>query len=789
MSAPTSTTRSRAPRPWPTPATLVDLGVLVVLLGVAFSGWSTTFTGAGYWWVAMVGVLLAAGTVVLTRRAGLPAAFAVLVVVGLFFLLGGPLTLRSLGDTTFLPWLSADELVDRLLHGWKELLTTLPPVDGAGPLLVLPWVLGLVSGAAAGILATLERPRGWVRGVVLLAVPGGLLAVVIALGVARPASLLWQGSVLTVLALGWLVLVGRRESARDRDRAGGRGRVRHPWSQTAAGAALVLVAGGVALPVSDWLFGEPDRVVVRDHVEPPFDIGQYPSPLASFRNYVDLEGRRDPTNVFNTELFRVEGLRAGDRVRFAALDHWDGMVYGATNDALGPQSGDDGFQRVSSRIDNPAEGRTARVEVRLGPGYRGVWLPTAGALQGIEFERGDVHAKRETFRYNLATSTAVVPSGLHPGDSYEFEAVVADEELTPDMEPSTELGPLNADTEFLNRRLERWVARADDDMGRVFAVAERLRREGRYSDGVRRSERSYYPGHGLRRLSDGFFNAQTMAGNDEQYAAVMALLANRLGIPARVVMGAVVPESGVVEGRHVEAWVEVRTADGRWRTLPTETFMSRRPPSEQQPETQQPMTGTVVPPPAPIPPPSDLGESADSDLRAQMEGDDAAAEDGAGGGVPAWLRAVLLYLVLPLLLLVLLVGSILGAKALRRWRRRNAATASARVAGAWRELVDHARDLGRPVPRGASVTRREQSTALGSDQAPALARTADGHVFGPQPPTEEDAAGYWAEVLAERRTLARQVDRWQRVRAALSLATFGLTLPRRRDWRFLRPSR
>ena len=34
-----------------------------------------------------------------------------------------------------------------------------------------------------------------------------------------------------------------------------------------------------------------------------------------------------------------------------------------------------------------------------------------------------------------------------------------------------------------------------------------------------------------------------MVGNDEQYAALMALLANRIGVPARVVLGRVVPEA------------------------------------------------------------------------------------------------------------------------------------------------------------------------------------------------------------------------------------------------------
>ena len=81
-------------------------------------------------------------------------------------------------------------------------------------------------------------------------------------------------------------------------------------------------------------------------------------------------------------------------------------------------------------------------------------------------------------------------------------------------------------------------------MRRVFAIArppqvrgEVLRRRHR------EPRRSTTPGHNLHRLTDdtGGVNSPFVVGNDEQYAAWMALLANRIGVPARVVFGAVVP--------------------------------------------------------------------------------------------------------------------------------------------------------------------------------------------------------------------------------------------------------
>jgi hypothetical protein len=250
----------------------------------------------------------------------------------------------------------------------------------------------------------------------------------------------------------------------------------------------------------------------------------------------------------------------------------------------------------------------------------------------------------------------------------------------------------------------------------------------------------------------------------------MALVANDIGVPARVVLGAVVPEGGRVTGKDVSAWVELRAADGSWRTLPTEDFMSTTPPADQVPETNTPMSGTVIPPPNPIPPPSDAGEQSDADLKERKATrKKAEEEDGLIPGFPAWVGAVLTYLGGPLLLLALLLGSIIGLKAWRRRRRRNAESTSARFVGAWRELVDHARDLGQVVPLGPTVTRREQSAGIVADGAAALARRADGFVFGPSVPEASAAAAYWESVDAERRAMSQEVGRWQRLRAAVSL--------------------
>ncbi len=759
----------------------VDIALTLGLTGVALSAFGTSFTGWDHLVVGLVGAVIAVTVTHVTRAAGWPIVSAVVICLALFFLLGGPLCLRSLGDTSVLPGGSTlAGVADQAIFGWKDLLTTLPPVDGDGPLLVLPWMTGMLAGLVGVGLAHLSVRRAWLAAALPVLGMTAVLSGVILLGVRHPQSLLLQGSVFAGLALSWLAIRARRASAAVH---GGT----TSYVRGVAAAAMLALAAGVAYPVSALLADDDERAVARNWVEPPFDIGRYPSPLAGFRKYVDLQGRSDPANVYDKTLFDIDGVPARTRVRIATMDRYDGMVWGASDNAL-PGPADDSFQRVSSTIDNPAVGEEVDVTVTLGEGYSGVWLPTVGALRSMSFETGDARAKAEVFRYNLATSTAVVPSGLQPGDRYSFTAVRPDDELTDETVGSSEVTGLPAAASFIQGPAEKWTEDAGvDPMDRVLAAAEHLRTEGKYSDGVGRTERIYVAGHSAWRLSDEFVNAPQIVGNDEQYAATMALIANDIGVPARVVLGAVVPEGGRVTGKDVSAWVELRAADGSWRTLPTEAFMSTTPPADQVPETNTPMSGTVIPPPNPIPPPSDAGEQSDADLKERKATRTRADQDEGGliPGLPAWVRAVLAYVGGPLLLLALLLGAVVGLKAWRRHRRRSAESPSARFVGAWRELVDHARDLGHAVPLGPTVTRREQSVGIVSGQAGALARRADGFVFGPHVPEVAAATTYWESIDAERRAMSQEVGRWQRFRAATSLRSLRPGGPGRMlaDWR------
>ena len=308
------------------------------------------------------------------------------------------------------------------------------------------------------------------------------------------------------------------------------------------------------------------------------------------------------------------------------------------------------------------------------------------------FDGDRAEQETETFRYNLATSTGVVPAGLQPGRPLHVPAVLTDEELTADTPASSTIGLAETAAPFLTAQAQDWSAASTRPMEQVLDIAERLRDEGKYSDGVRASERFYLAGHHQSRLSDddGGINSPIIVGNDEQYAAWMALLANQIGVPARVVMGAVVPRGARSPGPTSRRGSRCRPPTAAGGRVPTEAFMDIDRPAELPPRQEEEMSGTNVPPPAAIPPPSTVGEPTDAELNAlknKRESDD-------GFALPAWLKALLVYVVLPLLVVLAVAGGIVAAKALRRRRRRAAEPVSARFGGGWREVTDHARDLG-----------------------------------------------------------------------------------------------
>ncbi|MDP3889653.1 transglutaminase domain-containing protein [Nocardioides sp.] len=736
--------------------TWVDAGFLLSLAVVATLGFGESFNGWAFLLVAMVGWLLGAVLAHVATALDKPAVVTAVFTVAAFFLLGGAVALSSDGLSSALPLPGTlMALADQSIHGWKDLLTTLAPVDG-GPLLTLPYLMGLIGGAAGMTAAARVRSA-----FLVVLVPLAYLAGVILLGVRSPERVVLIGSVFAVLALVWMSVRGRRFQARTM--VGGL-RLR----RRIVGVALVVGAGLVATTLGPRLpfVHDNDRLVLRSYVTPPFDVGQYPSPLVSFRKYTKGFVVDDPDeHLYDRPLMTVSGLPEGTRLRFATLDSYNGTVWGASNQAPGTTGQGGSFQRVGSVIRDEFSDDTATATVEIEEGYADqVWLPTAGHLSEIRFEDDDQSGA--TFRYNLESATGVVPQGLSAGQTYTFTANVASDVVEPTTEAGTTgVSTVETTTDFAPVA-SRWGGEAQTSMLQVLDIAEFLKTQGTYTDGEVPNQQ-YAAGHSERRLAEFGAEGSQIAGNDEQYAAMLALLANQVGVPARVVVGAQVPADGVVKGEDVHAWLELQDVDGTWRTLPTEAFMDNQtPPEDKPPVPQQLVSGQVVPPPAPVAPPATIGDPfSDSD---QRKGEQVKDDDGAG--IPSWVRTVLLYAGLPLLGLALMLLAIVLLKARRRRLRRTRGEPATQLSAGWRDLLDAARDLG--VPVHAALTRREQAREIGHRDVATLAKRADAHVFGLGTPTADDSAAYWSEVDQTRKRLAADLSIWRRTRAAVSLASF-----------------
>lgn len=732
----------------PRSSDLVDAGFGAVLAALGVVGFRTTFAGGEELVVGIPAVFLGSVVGYLLVKFRVPLLVGVALATAVFFALSGPLALRHRAIAGFLPSPDAvSGLADGLINGWIRLLTTLPPAGRAGDLLAIPYLCGYVGGALAVVLALRDPRRAWCT-----LPPAAVLVVSVLMGTKRPASLLLQGVVFAALTIAWI------STRHHRNRAVNRGSVSRARLVTASGLLVVSAVSGVfvgpRLPGADTA----DRYVLRQDVEPPFDPLTEPSPLASYRNYTDQDVRED-------EVLTVRGLPDGARIRIAAMDSYSGTEWEATGDGS-VVAGE--YLRVGAEIPAEGHGAPARVEVEV---HRpeGVWVPLGGDVTNLDFagERGDV--LDDEVRVSIETDTAAVPRGLVAGDRYRFTAEFVDlpgqdilVEAPLDARFRRDQAPADLPTEFISRASD-WARDQPTPFGEMLAVAEGLQREGAYTDGGPEANPVSPPGHSLRRLLD-FISIEQPFGNGEQFAAAQGLLAQSLGVPVRVVMGFVNAEGGdevTFAGEDIEAWIEVPVAGYGW------VAVDGTPPEDQLPDPmKQPRSTTddpepQPPPPTTIPPPTSIPEELDPE-----EPEEEDEDDDTGGGVPGWLIAVGVALAVPLVLLGLPALAIVALKARRRTRRRTRGTPAERVAGSFSEVVDYARDAGRPVPPRA--TRRELATVVAAPQAADLADRADLAVFGPHDPSDHDIQAAWATAEDARAALVDDLDRPARLRAAVN---------------------
>jgi len=713
----------------PSPNKLIDAGFVLVVTLLGCVGFSTTFDSWYFLAVAGIGAALGILVAYVVRAFEWHWTFALLGAVAIYFIFGGPVAVRHDLTGGILPtWATETSLAHLGIAGWKELLTTFPPVDGGGEFLAMPFALAVVFATAS---------YGLARSFSLLSaglIPQGiLLGLVIALGTDTPFLPAWQGIAWAVAAMVWIAY-----------RAHARGRLATSGSRMGlvrmVGAGLILaLASGAAFWAGPQMPGvTPPRDILRDLVESPIDVTQYPSPMPSFRKYSSAALK--DTFFYDKVLLTVDGAQPGDLLRFSVLDSYDGWVWGA---------GGGGFRRVGTDIPaevdgSPVNGDPVELTITIGDVYASqaplnVWIPSLGYATNIDFVGEGARGHEESMAYDMSKGQGLVLDQFVSGDIVRVTSIRMP---TDTSAPLTGSGPIlvsDERTEFVAADLEKLTGGNQARWDQLVDMAEGFKKGG-WTDGTTRpGESQYTPGDGQDRLKAFLGTLPNYVGSDEQYAAMFALAANRIGFPTRVVFGAKMPKtSDQIKGQDVTIWVEVHTTNG-WVALPPDFFI---PPRDQAPEppppleTNPPETVPDIAPANPKLPPDDLN------------GMDPKAQTGQASTPPpesnTWIWTTVIAVGSTLGGLGLIIGLLLLAKAVRAWYRHRRGTRARQIAGGWAEVLDRLRDVGVVIPR--KMTRQEQALALGLSPIRTLATSTDRAMFQATPPDQAIVDDYWREV-------------------------------------------
>lgn len=751
----------------------VDLAAVALVVAVTLVGWWPSFSSAAYLVAGAGALVVGLGIAALGARFRLGILTLAGLTVVAYFLLGGALALSHTTIAGVVPTIETlRQLALGIVTGWKSLLTSVAPVAVVDGHALVPFISTLVATVIAASLALRMRSPGWA-----LIPLGALVALEIALGTFEESLPLVQGIVISATVVAWLALREAWAPAESAVAVGdgaaisSHGSGRH---RLLAGGVVLALAAGVGVGADALMPRNLTRDVVREHIEPPFDIHQYPSPLQAYRLYV-RDFKEDP-------LFTVAGgLPDGVRVRLGVMDAYTGVVYDVSDEGS-PGSSD--FAHLAGDMAMGEKGDDVTLDIRI-DGYDDVWVPDVGHVDDIEFHGDRADDLRRSAYYNAETGTAIVQDGLREGDSYTVHAVnsgaPADSTLAKVPFAKVDLPQPENVPEGVAAFAADTIAEAETPIERVRAIEAELSQYGFFSHGLA-GEAYSLPGHGARRMQTLFENDQ-MVGDDEQYAVAMALMANEVGIPARVVMGfhddlptpegedgAAEPDASgdfVADGDNLHAWVEVAFEGYGW--LPFDPT----PPEDQEPqqETTDPKPDPkpqVVQPPPPPQEPADLPPL----IPDEKEQED---ENSPVWGV-FWL--VLAISGLSLLALIILASpfvAIVLMKAARRRRRLTAPAPADRISGGWEELMDRATDYGATAPAGH--TRWEEAVLVGGRLAEPrmsqLAIRADASVFGPGDPPDAEIEQYWKQVDEVVDAMGEKASFWKRTKARVSVASLA----------------
>lgn len=776
----------------------VDLAVLGALFVLALLGFHPVYGGIQYVLAGVMALVLATLIALIGARWRWGPLRMTPLLLAVYFLFGTVFAAPTHALWGLLPTPgSLKELLFAPVTSWKATLTVAPPVGTSQGVLAVVWISVLILSLLA--MTIVMRTRHYV---IAWLFPLALVVVAFAFGTTEAFWPVIRGTLFAVISVAWLTwrfegarLAGARSTIiADTVRPGS-------WKnpvlrrRVVGGALIMALAGGASFAAQSLLEPPPGqaRYAVRDNITPPFDPREYVSPLADFRGYI--KNQRD------TELFTVSGVSGGQYIRLATLDDYDLHVYNVADsrEKNGPSGS---FLRTADGVDledATEEQRTSTITIG---GYTGVWMPTLGTrVDRIDLDLPSDRAggMAESLFLNSMSQTAVTTQGLREGDVYELSYEPYTEPTTEQQRSATfadvEL-PTGGELDDVAQLAEEWAGSSESDYERFQNLTRSIKTDAYFSHGLDGDTVSL-SGHGASRLQAmleefGFDEEKSDAaptgriGDQEQYAALTAVMARSIDIPARVGMGFEVPEgqdgNASITGKDVTAWVEVAFDGLGWVRFYPAPEEDEEPTQPEPKEVDKPLPQVAQPPPPPAEPPTPPPGAMSDDT----DDDDEDTEEGR-----SWIVYTLVGTT-PVLLVALVLGAVVLAKVVRRNRRSSRGGLVDRVDGGWQEILDLMTDLGlRPDP---VLTRQETAAQLQADipamGALTLAARADRAVFGPDDIPLQASEEYWQQVRAARRSMTTAMPWHRRLLAVFSLRSFRRpAADRRREKRRVRANR
>ncbi|RJQ80443.1 transglutaminase domain-containing protein [Pseudonocardiaceae bacterium YIM PH 21723] len=602
-------------------------------------------------------------------------------------LLGRWAPVPALAGLVVLPWLTNNPL-SALLTGWAHLLSVGLPTDPAGDLLLPPAVLVWTSGFLGSWL-TRRRARPLLA---LLPAVLAFIAMLLLVG-EQPGAHPLAAPVLTATCL--LLLL-------------------RP-TPTSAGALLAVTGLVAGLLLAPTLVTGEHRFDPRRFQPGPTIIADTVTPLSTVTRQLKIA---PPVDLFHVRIAPEQASRV-DRIRIAALDHYDGVLWADSSH----------YRPVGRRVldEQPQGGQfEALVDVH---GLTGPYLPLLTGTSQVDLPESAM----DPLKFGKTNGNLVV-SGPRPAElSYTTHGT-----LPPRQDQLTagtvvrQVGPPPGIPVDLAAKAREYVPSDNPGYPALSSLAAKLRWAA--SSTRVDSGQSYADIKQLVSTGNG--------DGPEPRVSGFAVLARSLGLSARVAVGyrlrSYHQDHFAVTSADAQAWPEVHFAGLGW--IPFDVTDPPSPPIDQTvTEMVQPPAGGDGTTSAPQTRPTDLPQG-----RPDTDPSPMTATGPAGAA----------------LLLVLALSTVPAVKAIRRHRRRSRPGPAGQIMGAWLEICDRLTERGLRVT--VSMTAHEIATRarpLGITLSEA-ADAADAAVFARVIPASDAVARVW-----EHEAQLRKASYQDRIRA------------------------